>query len=104
NVPSPLPSRTETLLLEKFATARSRRPSPLRSAVTRDSGFAPTGYDVPAVNAAVQVAASQMSSVPLPLQSPCHMAISHASIIRFVLQSKPDSSHESGTPFVLQSA
>ena len=42
NVPSPLPSNTDSVLLEKFDTVRSRMPSPLKSAATIEADSAPT--------------------------------------------------------------
>ena len=57
NVPSPLPSSTDTLLLKRFAVTRSARPSPLTSAVVTAHGPLPTAKVVCAPN------------VPLPLPS-----------------------------------
>src|SRR5439155_5819952 len=42
NVPSPLPSSTETSLERKLATARSGRPSPLTSPTATEAGVIPT--------------------------------------------------------------
>src|SRR2546422_556539 len=42
NVPSPFPSSTETRLVSAFATARSGRPSPFRSAQVTAHGDDPT--------------------------------------------------------------
>src|SRR5438552_6092145 len=41
-----MPSRTETVLLESFATAKSSLPSPLRSAVAGYCGDEPAGMSV----------------------------------------------------------
>ena len=42
NVPSPLPSSTDTVVVDaEFATARSMRPSPVKSPATIASGRTP---------------------------------------------------------------
>src|SRR6185503_13376784 len=43
NVPSPLPRRTETSLLPRFALTRSFTPSPLKSPTATHCGLLPTG-------------------------------------------------------------
>ena len=43
-VPSPLPSNTDTSLEPALATARSVRPSPLKSPATRAYGSVPAAY------------------------------------------------------------
>ena len=40
-LPVPVPSKIETLLESKFASARSSLPSPLKSPATRETGFPP---------------------------------------------------------------
>src|SRR4051794_37988876 len=42
NVPSPLPSATETVLLPELAVAKSALPSPLKSPLITEYGFVPT--------------------------------------------------------------
>nr|WP_257141563.1 hypothetical protein [Bacillus wiedmannii] len=41
-VPSPFPNKTEILFVPRFPTARSRRPSLLKSATVRNNGKLPT--------------------------------------------------------------
>ena len=49
NDPSPVPRRTVMFLDCTFSVARSRRPSPLKSAVTTETALAPTSADLPAL-------------------------------------------------------
>ena len=50
NVPSPIPSSTETVLESGFATARSRCPSRFMSPIATDMGPLPAAYSAFAPN------------------------------------------------------
>ena len=87
-VPSPLPSNTDTSLEPSLATARSVRPSPLKSPATRASGAIPAAYrtwswKVPSPlpsntdTSSESELATARSVRPSPLKSPATMAIGH---------------------------
>src|SRR6185295_7061811 len=52
NPPEPFPNWIVTLLEVRFATARSRRPSPFRSPAATECGADPAAYDPAWANAA----------------------------------------------------